>query len=562
MRRRQQAGLTVTGHVPQPHGAVVACGGDRAAVGTERDAADEVGVAVHDPGGAGRARGLDRADEAAPGGEARARLVRVERQQERDVEAVVELLLRRDAQPQRGRGGRRAAGRVALRERPEGERCEEGGDHGHQAAAHEQPAPLLLAALQLAAVVDPRDEEFAGDLVEVDVATALAAHEPRLALESPERALEQAAGDALLLGDAVEQVRGGDDVARAGLGHHLPEQRDRRPPHVRREGVERLAEVVLQQPLELALPQQARGVARLPQPQAHDLDLRQRDVAALEALAERRLQLIRHGWRELALEHAGVALERPADDRPERLARRRREAQRLVDQVRAGAEQLVDASEVVLAEDEQHLHGQVAVDQLDQQVDHTLPQRLGVRLVEQRHQLLELVEHQQRMPVLAGRLHALRERRGREDGARRVVAAVRQQRRQQRRRVVAGGDALQHDLLVCARLHAQALGTQAELRRLGDQAGVHERRLAGPGVAVEHRSAVDGDEIRQLGRLRLAREEDRPVDGTERADAAERPRRRDDEAEITDRYGSSPLSNTCRYRSGTNVHTSSTTKRR
>ena len=43
----------MVGDVPQPHRAVVAGGGGRAAVGAEGDAADEVRVAVHDRGRAG-----------------------------------------------------------------------------------------------------------------------------------------------------------------------------------------------------------------------------------------------------------------------------------------------------------------------------------------------------------------------------------------------------------------------------------------------------------------------------------------------------------------------------
>ena len=69
--------------------------------------------------------------------------------------------------------------------------------------------------------------------------------------------------------------------------------------------------------------------------------------------------------------------------------------QRLVDQLRAGGQQLLDLAEVVLAEREQQLDGErPAQEPTNSSTSRCCASRL--RLVEQRHDLLELVEDDQR----------------------------------------------------------------------------------------------------------------------------------------------------------------------
>ena len=109
--------------------------------------------------------------------------------------------------------------------------------------------PVLLAVKLLVTAADPRQQELAGDLVEVEVAAALAADELRLALEPLERTLAEGRRDVLILARPLDQVLGRHDVARAGRSDHLAQQRDRCAPQVGREGVERLAQVVLEEPL-------------------------------------------------------------------------------------------------------------------------------------------------------------------------------------------------------------------------------------------------------------------------------------------------------------------------
>jgi hypothetical protein len=242
---------------------------------------------------------------------------------------------------------------------------------------------------------------------------------------------------------------------------------------------------------------------------------------------------------------ARIALEGAADDPRQGLVRRRSQPQRLVDEVRTVGQQLLDATEVVLAEDEQHLDRQRSADQADEQVHHALLEILRAGLLEERHELLELVEDEQRTAVLARRLDVLRERLRGAHRARRS-AVVPDEHRQRRGPVVARRDRLEHELLPAPRLHAQTLGEYAALDHLRDQPGVHERRLAGARVAVQHHAAVDGDELAEPARLRLAHAEDRVVGVAERMDPAKWRRRHCRDASLQERYGSNSLPTVCR----------------
>jgi hypothetical protein len=74
---------------------------------------------------------------------------------------------------------------VALGECPDRERGDEGSDEQQRdgdRTQDEQPTALAVTVLQPsqfgASAADPRDQELAGDLVEVQVTAPFAAHEP------------------------------------------------------------------------------------------------------------------------------------------------------------------------------------------------------------------------------------------------------------------------------------------------------------------------------------------------------------------------------------------------
>ncbi len=177
------------------------------------------------------------------------------------------------------------------------------------------------------------------------------------------------------------------------------------------------------------------------------------------------------------------------------------------------------------------------------QVDDALLQRERGGILEEREELLELVEDDDRPVVGAARPQALLERLRREHDLRRRVVGSRQERGQvvAAVAVLVGRDALDDDLLARPRLHAHALEREPEPEPddLRQQAGVDERRLAVAGVAVEHDAAVDGDEAGEAVGLLLAGEEDRVVDVAKRPDPAVGDGGDRDVAGARDRYGAS-----------------------
>jgi hypothetical protein len=219
----------------------------------------------------------------------------------------------------------------------------------------------------------------------------------------------------------------------------------------------------------------------------------------------------------------GVALERPPDDGRERIGGRRGDPQRLVDQLGARGQQFLDPAEIVLAEGEQHLDGQRAVQEPDEQLDEALLRRSQLRRVEQRHELLELVEDQQRAVLLTRLVHV-----GFEllDGQHIVC-------------VLGGRDALHDQFLADARLDPEPFGREVECQRRRDQSRVDERRLARARVAVQQHAAVDGDQADEAVGLLAAGEEDRVVDVAERMDPPIRDIRNGNRGSVCDDgYGS------------------------
>ena len=89
-----------------------------------------------------------------------------------------------------------------------------------------------------------------------------------------------------------------------------------------------------------------------------------------------------------------ITFERAPDNRRQGLRRRRRDAQRLVDELGARRQLLFDLAEVVLAEGEDHLDWQRTVQYRHEQFGETLLRQVRAGLFEQGHELLELVEDQ------------------------------------------------------------------------------------------------------------------------------------------------------------------------
>ena len=125
------------------------------------------------------------------------------------------------------------------------------------------PATVLRSAEFVTAAADPGNQELAGDLVEVDIAAAFPAHQPRLA-EVFERLLELARRHALLFLDVLNQVACRYHVACAGRSDHLREQSDGSGPELSRHAVEHLTQIVLQEPLRALLGEQRLRVIALP----------------------------------------------------------------------------------------------------------------------------------------------------------------------------------------------------------------------------------------------------------------------------------------------------------
>ena len=204
--QRRRAGPWVA-DVPQPDRGIVAGGRERPSIRGEVDALDTVGMAVEDPDDLSRAaRGLEGLQHAGTRLIRRPFAVCLERQQQRDVGPAVQERPRGRDERQRRCIGRGAHGLASLRHRDDRQR----GDQRRDAReSHRQPpqgdrAPALAmdllatALLVTALLVDAAlaavrrassrrrrihgTQELARDLVEVDVATALAADEPRLAL--------------------------------------------------------------------------------------------------------------------------------------------------------------------------------------------------------------------------------------------------------------------------------------------------------------------------------------------------------------------------------------------
>ena len=127
----------------------------------------------------------------------------------------------------------------------------------------------------------------------------------------------------------------------------------------------------------------------------------------------------------------GVALERSPDDCRQLLGRRRGDAQRLVDEFWAGRQQLLDPAQIVLAKGEEDLDRQRPAQQPDEELDQTPLRVTGPGLVEQGHDLLELIEDQQQPMPLACRADAFLEHVHGQHSPRRRFLVEREDGRQQ-----------------------------------------------------------------------------------------------------------------------------------
>ena len=323
--------------VPQPDRLVRAGGGQRAPVGAERDAVTASVLAVQDPDGAligvarstrrsgccaPRARGLSRVCRRVPAaattsGRLSSACPAADADESDDAPSPPSRALRcPGAAPC-------CATAATMASRRRGARESAPAIDPSTSSRRRSRRPLLQALNSSRRRADPRHQELARDLVEVEVAAALAAHEPRLALEPLERALEQGRRDVLILAHALDQVLGRDHVARAGRGDHLAEQRDRCAASGRA-GMRRAPrrDSPRAAPATPLRGEQRLRVVGLPQPQADRLHLGQAELAGAEPLRERGAQTLGELRVELAREVAGVALERSADDRRQRRRRR------------------------------------------------------------------------------------------------------------------------------------------------------------------------------------------------------------------------------------------------
>ena len=254
---------------------------------------------------------------------------------------------------------------------------------------------------------------------------------------------------------------------------------------------------------------------------------------------------------------AGVALERAADDRRQRVDGQRLEPQRLIDELRDRREEMLDLAQVVLTKDEQQLDRQRLAQQPHEHLDDAaLHGDRILLLLEERDDLLELVEDQQRAVRPADLTDAILEGLHGHDDPRCVVFGSRQQRRQVIALVLRRRDPLDDDLLAAARLHACPLGLQLAACRGGQQAGIDQRGLPIARGPIQQHSAIDRDEVLELLGLLLTRQEDRVIDVPKRLDPAKRDRRQTDDRPVRDGYGESSLPSTSSYRRGANAHTS------
>ena len=215
-----------------------------------------------------------------------------------------------------------------------------------------------------------------------------------------------------------------------------------------------------------------------------------------------------------------MLLERAADESGQSIDPRRRQTQRLPDELWATVEQLPYLRQVVLPKAEQKLDGQRRIlEEVDQRVDDAplARQRFLVnsaisRLFEERDQLLELIEDQQR-PVFARLVAELHKPRpeliGSQHDRRRVFDVGREAGRKKRVLVLGHRNSLDDEFLAAARLHTDAICPEALGLDCGNQARIDQGRLAGAGAAVEEDATVDDDELQQLACLELAGEEDR-----------------------------------------------------
>ena len=264
-----------------------------------------------------------------------------------------------------------------------------------------------------------------------------------------------------------------------------------------RERVERLVEIVLEQPLHALLVEQRSGSSDCQSRRQTVCDLRQADLAGAEALARAPRAARRRAGRQLALEVAGIALERPADDRRERVAPRRAEPQRLVDELRARREQLLHLAEVVLAKGEQELDRQRLAQEPDDQLDDLLA------CATRRPASSKSVTSSSNWSKTSSgrcsrsrRAHALLELRVDSTTAPGVVVVGANSdgsSRRPRRRCAIRSTTSSSPARGCTRTRS---GWKPSSCASGQQAGVDERRLAVARVAVEQHAAVDGDEAR------------------------------------------------------------------
>jgi hypothetical protein len=148
----------------------------------------------------------------------------------------------------------------------------------------------------------------------VEVAAPLALDELRLALESVESSLQRVFGDRLLGANLLDETLCRQHVPRPGGRDHLAEERDGRVLEIGWEGLDLLAEVVLEEALNVFPGELRLGVVGLPEPQADDLHLGEADVARPEALRKSLAQSRGKLGSELALEVTRVGVERAPDD--------------------------------------------------------------------------------------------------------------------------------------------------------------------------------------------------------------------------------------------------------